>query len=235
MGMKNLVLIMVFVLIITVFIAFNYLLWDRENFEDINASKNAAIDAFSVQIKNLEERNKILNNNVDNLQEDINELKVQNELLTKSVENKDGKINTLTNELKNKDQFIQVLKQQIDLIPLKNVINEWAEEINNGNYEAAYEKQYRKEKEDNKITVEEFAAVYKDIIKSITVKSIELMIKGPSINKVDNCIVLKVVLDIKKIEEKKGQYYDGVNIRYFIMNFNEDTNSWNIKDISYYY
>jgi hypothetical protein len=233
--LKNLVLIMVFILIITVFIAFNYLLWDRENFQEINYSKTAAIDAFSKQLRNLEERNKLLETNIVEMEKDIEEINQKNELLAKQLEAKEKEIESINSKLNNKEQFIQILKNQIELSPIKDIVKDWVDKINNGDYEGAYALQYGKDEVNNSVTKDKFISDYKGAVESIEIKSIELVVEKPSVNKFEDCLVLKAIFDVKKIEEYKGQFFSGNNIRYFIFKYNTENMAWTIKEISYYY
>lgn len=233
--MKNLVLIMVFVLIMTVFIAFNYLLWDRENFQEINLSKTAAIDAFSKQLNNLEERNKLYEANIKSLQKDIEELTQKNNSLIRQLELKEDEMNSILLRLESKDKFINVLKQRIDLSPMKDIIIDWVEKLNSRDYKGAYELQYGTDAENAVLSLDKFTSDYKDIVKSIEIKSMDLLVEGSSIRDLGDCIALKVVLDVQKIEEFKGQFYNGINIRYFIFSYNNEKETWDIVDITYYY
>lgn len=74
--MKKFILVMISALLMVVFIAFNYLLWDRENkeknietLENSNASNNASINALGREISMLEEKNKSLETQAGELEE----------------------------------------------------------------------------------------------------------------------------------------------------------------------
>ncbi len=234
-SLKNLVLVMVFVLIIMVFIAFNYLLWDRENFQEINLSKTAAIDAFSKQLKNLEERNKLLESDISSLNDEIEDLVNNKEYLSKQLELKDKEIEPILLEIDEKEQFINILKQQIDISPIKDIVKDWVNKISTGDLEGAYNLHLFQDTEDGSKSIEKFAADYKDVIKSIEIKSIDLVLEKSTMNDVENCIALKVVLNVNKSDEFKGQFYNGINTRYFIFDYDIENGIWHIKDISYYY
>lgn len=231
--MKKLVLVLVCALVMTVFIAFNYLLWDRENriksFEYLNFSKKASIDALNTDIKELDNINKQLKKRIGELEENN---KIMQEKNSQLVEEK------LRAEvgLAYKDQLIDKLLPQVNLKVFEGVIGKWVQSLNEGAYEEAYElmlEQPAGKKE--ALSLEDFTKGYKDIVNSINLKSVKLEpVNNGSDKKGD--IVLRAELEAKIAEDGnsvKGYLIDGLNEACFIFDYSKDKDQWYILDILY--
>jgi cell division protein FtsB len=227
--MKKLVLILVCALIMTVFIAFNYLLWDRENkirnIENLNVSKNMSIDALGDKIKSLTDENK-------QLQEENKKKEDENNRIRSKYYLADQDLALLRKTLNNKNDVIQQLKMQADLKPLEAVIRKWAESIDKGEYEPAYELQKSQlTSGDNNIDFSSFMDAYKTNIKNIKVKDIKL--QEDENNGTIQGLVFAVSLEVKLVEGADGSLYaDGVNERYFTIGFDEAKLDWVIDNIA---
>lgn len=223
--MKKFVLVLISVIIMTVFIAFNYLLWDRQNSISLNASKNASIDALSRQIKNLDELNFELREKVNSLEKGKKNIETVNYELQQQI----TKLNQTVDK---KNQIIADLKQAIDIKPMESTILRWADNIDKGKYENAYKLQRNELQSEKYISLEQFTKSYKNSVKSIKVKSAALETQGISEEKSAD-FIFKVVLEVKNAQQESNTLFDeGVNERYFTLIYNIKEKDWLISDIS---
>lgn len=219
--MKKLILVIISALIMTVFIAFNYLLWDREKIVGMDADKMASIDALSKQIRNLNDENSLIrqkskdqDETIQSMQEKINQTAMERSLYKDKSESQ--------------GYAIRYLKQSANLKPLEEVIRKWVEGINNGQYEAAYRlqsKQYMKQ------DINGFTNTYKTSVRNMSLKSLTLAVDGiPDERK--NEIIFKAVLEVKKNDSSnKLSLNDGNNVRFFAIGWNQYSDEWVINDI----
>jgi cell division protein FtsB len=129
--MKRFVVIVTSLLIIFVFIALNYLLWDRESLVTTREHNQASIDALG-------RINMVLNEDKNRLEKQIEELNNQIRAGNEKTEELEDKIQSLQSELNDKLQFISVLKTQIDPTPVQNSTIEWIYAIADRNYTVAF-------------------------------------------------------------------------------------------------
>ncbi len=232
--MKKLVLVLVCTILMTVFLAFNYLLWDKkQNTESLktleysNENKDATIDALGRQIKNLEDSARDLESRVNVLESSNSELqKEKDELIKKQAE--DEKL------LKEKSDIIDVLKNQMDLKPLEAVVKNWVQGVDEGQYDISYKLEAEHFKENGDILSQaEYADQYKKIINSIKLKSIKLQAQESGNDAANGRIALETELEVKLAEGAgESEYSEGVNKRFFEMTFDKAKNLWLISGIS---
>ena len=227
--MKKAVLILVSAVILTVFIAFNYLLWDRENkiknFEFINDTKNSSIDTLGAEISSLKDANSQLKDRITEL-EDFNKGALLKNSELESSKSKADK------ELAQKKEVINKLQQQADMKVLEEPVRKWVESLDKSQFEAAYNIQYKHSlvNTDN-ITLSDFTKTYKESVKSIKIKSIKLVTEEMPPDKVGN-IIFKTVLEVKKTENSTSNTFnEGTNERYFYIDFDKQSNEWVITDV----
>lgn len=136
--MKKFFLVMVCAILIAVFIAFNYLLWDREsklaeikNLESVNASYSANISVQKREISALEDEIKGLNDQIQQYRAQIEKLqKEKEEALSEKLQDEA--------EFRAKIDLVNALKEKADIEFLSKPIVSWAEALNNGSYDEAY-------------------------------------------------------------------------------------------------
>lgn len=140
--MKKFILVMVFVLLLALFIAFNYLLWDREsktaeikNLVSVNSSNDASISAQKREIAALVDE-------VSGLKDQIEQLERSNNQLQKDKETADAAIEQNEATLRERTDFINILKEHTDIGTLSKPIVSWAEALTQGNFEDAYNIEY---------------------------------------------------------------------------------------------
>lgn len=173
--MKRLILVLVSTLLLAVFIAFNYLLWEREGreeklrqLENNNASNSASMNTLNREIKNLEEEN-------SNLEKDINELKNLNLSLQSDVQKQKEDKATALNEVYSRNELIDVLKKLLNTSTFEEMMKKWVESIDLQKYEEAYKLEYGwKSSEEKKISLEEYTSQYKNTLKSLKFKSLKI-------------------------------------------------------------
>jgi|GEM_PF-722626 len=129
--MKRFVVIVTSLLIIFVFIALNYLLWDRESLVTLRESNQASIDALS-------RINMTLNEDKSRLEKQIDELNNQIRDGNEKIEQLEAQIQSLQSELDDKLQFISVLKTRIDHEPIRSTTMAWIHNIAEKNYPVAF-------------------------------------------------------------------------------------------------
>lgn len=228
--MKKLVLVLVCVLIMTIFIAFNYLLWDRENkiknIENLNTSKNMSIDTLGDKIKNLDDANK-------QLAEEIKKLEGEKGSLTERYQLLEQELTVTKDNLKQKNVVLNQLKRLADIKALEQVVKKWVESIDAGKYDEAYKLQIKQlASPENNISLDSFANIYVSNIKNIKIKSIKLYEDDMSAERQGD-IVFEVSLDVKKAENAKDSVFkEGLNERYFVVGYDETTGEWIIDNIS---
>mgnify|MGYP005836120421 CR=1 FL=1 len=219
--MKKLVLIIFSALIMTIFIALNYLLWDREKRIDMDADKMASIDTLSSQIRSLTDENRQLRVKILEQDDSIKSLQVK---LIQADQDK----NKVRNTLQQKDDVINILKQQVDIKPMEAAVRKWVDSIDKGQYEIAYDLQFRGGNGQDKT---EFINNYKNSVKSMKIKTVALAVEGVP-NEKRGEIIFKAVLDVKKAGvDGKISLIEGVNERFFSVKFDKDKNEWIISDI----
>lgn len=227
--MKKLALVLVSVIIMTVFIAFNFLIWDRENqirnFENLNDAKSSSIDALGSEISNLKNFN-------NELRSRVAELEGEKEAILKESTELENNKKVIENELSHKKDLITRLQKQADLRPLEETVRKWVDALDRGSTEAAYSLQYEHDLyAGQKITLDEFKNTYSSSIKDIRIKSIKLYNEELPDEKRGN-IIYKVTLEVKKTADSpSGIFEEGINERYFVIGFDKQKNQWVITDI----
>lgn len=210
--MKKLVLIMVFVLMMALFIAFNYLLWDREsmrndlkNLEYTNLSNSADISAQNRDIKRLE-------NEANQYVADISELEKEKERLEKGNLELESDIALEAQRTRHKIDIINILKENVDIKLFEAPVKKWADAVDTGNYGEAYRLEYEKASLLNKqASLEEYTNVFKNNVKSLKIKEVLL---DKDVGKADGEIALTVTLEIKlteKPEQDFRRFTEGLN------------------------
>ena len=245
--MKKFGTIISFSIIVVIFIGLNYLLWEREsrekdikNLQNSSASDTLTINALNRQMENMENTlktrddsiNKITEEN-DKLRKNLEELKQENIRFDNIIKSKTEAINNLYNNLGTQDY-------------IKNLITQWAQYINQKDYEKAYSLWYGEKKEEAE-TLEEYIKKYKNIVNSINVKSMEIynldLIKKANEDNIDKKIIdeyekgdifLMVELDVK-LEDWAVKYdimFDqGINKNVFLIKYDSKYGKWYIIDI----
>ncbi len=231
--MKKLILGMVFVLLTALFIGFNYLLWDKEsrekelkNLEYANASNNASISAQKREIGALEEENRNLENEIERLENETNQLNQDKSALA-SERDKAGVT------LQEKINFINALKQFSDLKVLSEPVTKWAEALNQGKYEEAYEFEYAGVLEkDRTVSQSAYSEEMGNTIRKIEIGEVKLdKLRGSG----NGEIFLEVRLNVKLPEDAgktAARYKEGINDRYFKIEYLYEKKIFIISSIS---
>lgn len=210
--MKKLILGLVFVLLSALFIAFNYLLWDREsrekemrNLESASISNNATINAQKREISSLENENRGLGNTIKQLENDKNSLvQDKNDVLAEKT-----KTDTTLQE---KIRFINILKQYADMAQLSEPVTRWAAALNEGRYKDAYELEYAGVMEKNRpMSLTVYTNDMESIVKNIEISEVKLdKLRGAA----NGDIVLAVRLNVELAENADSMYArfkEGIN------------------------
>lgn len=232
--MKKLSLILFCTLLLLFFIAFNYLLWERqsrekdmESLRNLNVENSSKVYTYERQVSALREKNDELNAAKTELEEQINRLSVEKVQLDKEKQD-------TAEDLERKERVVDKLKQQVDLNILEEPIKKWVEFINKGDYDSAYQLQYGHFiSKDEELDSEAFSSLFEDVVKSVSIKSIELFINEESPESSGN-IIFAVILNIEKQEavDKAADYFrQGENTRYFTIDYDFKQDIWVITSI----
>lgn len=230
--MKKLALVMVFVLLMALFIAFNYLLWDRENSEkamtylqNLNASNNADISAQNREIKSLGEENTALQATIDQLEED-------QKLLQENVASITSDRDQANLELNEKISVLNALKQLVDIKPLQAPVKEWTDALNEGKYDKAYQLEYGSmDAQKRPLALDAYSENQKNNIKHIGLKSAEL---DPERGNDTGDIYLKAILEVTltdNADKSLARFEDGQNTRYFKLVYDTKAKAFEIAGI----
>ena len=231
--MKKLILVMVFVLLTAFFVAFNYLLWEREdtetklkNLENANAGNNASISAQKREIDSLEERNTRLEDEIKSLGEEKERILTEKQALS---EEKDKINRTLQERIK----FINAVKQYVDIKVLSEPVTKWAEAVNQGKYKEAYELEFEGTAEDDRTTSqEEYAEGMKNTVRKIEINEVKLdKLRGAG----EGEIFLEVRMNVKLADsngKKLAAYTDGINEKYVKIDYSYEKKAFIISSIS---
>ena len=231
--MKKFILVMVFVLLTALFIAFNYLLWDREskveelkNFEYEQASYNVDINARKREIAALEDE-------VSRLQDEYKKLEAENSSLTEEKNELNADWIKSRETLQERIDFINVLKQHTDINTLSEPVLKWVEAVNQGNYEEAYDLEYEGVAvQDRPVGLVAYAEGMKNTISMINITDIKLdKLRGSGTGD----IYLDVKLDVKLVEELKQQdprFSQGENEVYIRVNYSYSNKNFIISSIN---
>ena len=231
--MKKLALAMVFVLLMALFIAFNYLLWDRDNREAVlkdlqsrNADIGASVSAKDRDIKNLEEEN-------STLQEKISQLENEKTALQQGKDQMSEEKDLTTRTLDDKIASLNVLKQLLDIKQLEIPVVKWTEAIDAGKYEDAYKLEYDNLSRQEKVVSQvDYSDNLKETVKNISIKSIGLDAeKGSDTGE----IYLSVSLDVKLVENADttiSRFDAGLNEMSFKLDYSMADSQFIIKEIT---
>ena len=131
--MKRFVVIITSLLLIFVFIALNYLLWDRESLVTLRESNQASIDALSRINMNLSEENNKLQLQTEELREEITDL----ERKVIGLEESSREQQLVMDWQK---EFILTLKDKINPEPVRIEAIDWISSISEEQFDKSYHK-----------------------------------------------------------------------------------------------
>lgn len=129
--MKRFVVIVTSLLIIFVFIALNYLLWDRESLVTQGESNQASIEALT-------RMNMTLNQEKGNLEQQAAEQKKQMENLEDRIKGLETELAIQKSATDDKVKFILNMKEHINPGPVKAMTLEWVNNIIEKKYSEAF-------------------------------------------------------------------------------------------------
>lgn len=232
--MKKLVLVMVCTMLLAMFIAFNYLLWDRQNkmqdikdLESSKASKNASINVLAKEVDRLEEENKkfidsikMIENGKKLMQEDNDELQKQNRQQTENIT---AKANT-----------IDALLELTDTTSMQLLIKNWFEALESKNYKAAYTIFPRNFNNNLVESLDIFKKSWEQDFKDVKLKSIRLIQKDQKSEDEIGSIIFLVSFDTKlseTVDPTSLKIREGNNYKLIVIDYNSVNNIWFLKDI----
>lgn len=129
--MKRFVVIITSFLIILVFIAMNYLLWDRESLVALKESNQDSIDTLTRMNMTLTQEKNRLEQQTEDLNEEIASLK-------EKIRNLEMDVLDQKRAVTEKEKFILNMKEQMDTAPVKIMALNWVNSLNQKKYTDAY-------------------------------------------------------------------------------------------------
>lgn len=223
--MRKFILVTTCALVLTVFIAFNYLVWDRENrirsFE--GNDYKASMDTLGAKISELTEKNELLTAQVNQLENSNKVSEAKNSQLADEKR-------VLEETLNQKNEVIDKLEQSMNPEALEAVVRNWADCINDGRYEDVYLLQSKEMQAQN--SAKDIEDRYKPAVKSVQVRAIKhLTVELPDRRKGE--ILFKVTFDVKNVNAANNTVFEeGLNDRYFTFLYETEKNVWTISGIS---
>lgn len=231
--MKKFILVMVFILLTALFIAFNYLLWDRESkaaeiksLENTNVSHNASISAQKREIDSLAEEVGSLSDQISQLENEKNQLIDEKNLLAADRDETKA-------ALQERIEFINILKQYADINALSEPVKKWAEALNQGNYEEAYRLEYAGiPAKDRAVSISAYVEEMKSAIRKIEITDVKVdKLRGTG----NGDIYLDVRLNVKLAEEAdkdSSRFSEGDNDAYIRIDYSADKKEFVIYAIN---
>ncbi|NJD03413.1 MAG: hypothetical protein FIA99_12660 [Ruminiclostridium sp.] len=231
--MKKLVLIMVFVLLMALFIAFNYLLWDREskinenrNLGNTIAANSANMDAQSRDIKRLE-------NDINQYLSDISKLEKEGERLSQKNQQLENDKTLEAQKTRHRIDIINILKQNADINLFEAPIKKWVDAVDAGDYGEAYRLEFDNAPlQNDRVKLEDYTSALKNNVKSIKIKEVIL---DKDTGKADGEIFLTATLDVRlteKPEKDFSRFIEGLNEIKFKLDYNAILNEFFILEIT---
>lgn len=233
--MKKFILVIVFALLIALFIAFNYLLWDREsklaeirNLESVNASYSASVSVHKREINTLEEEVKSLNNQITQYRDEIDKL----------LQERDQAISDRLQEeatLKAKVDFINVLKEHTDIQVLSRPVVLWAEAVNNGSFDEAFDIEYEGvPPRERTVSLSTYVEQMKATVERIEINEIKVdRLRGYGTGD----IYLNVRFSVRLVEDadiSSSRFSDGENEMYVKLDYSKDKKAFIISSMNIY-
>ncbi|HEX2945104.1 MAG TPA: hypothetical protein VHT96_04040 [Clostridia bacterium] len=231
--MKKFILVMVFVLLTALFVAFNYLLWDRESkvtelkdLENANAGNNATINSQKREIENLIDENNKLNERIDQLDKDNKQLGQESSNLALERDNKAA-------ALDERIKFINNLKKFADLKVLADPIVKWADAINQGNFDQAYAIEYSGvPPKDRTVDLASYSEDMKKTIRKVEIIDMKIdPIRGSG----DGNVYLDVKLSVRLADGADmsvSRFVEGENSAYVRFDYSENQKAFVISAIN---
>ncbi len=230
--MKKFILVMVFVLLIAMFIAFNYLLWDREskvaeikNLQSVNVSNDASISAQKREIASLADEVSNLKDRIEQLEKDKEQLQKEKETLSSEVERTEA-------SLRDRIDFINILKEHSDIEVLSQPIVSWAEALSQGNFEEAYNIEYAAVPEkDRTVKLSAYIDQMTSSVSKVEITDVKLdKLRGAG----NGEIYLFVKYNVKLVENADTanlKFSDGENEMYVKVDYSKDKKAFIISSM----
>ena len=204
--MKNFFVIIICVLILSIFIAFNYVMWDRQSLQDLNETKNASIETLSREIKSLNDSNNKITKSYDEVNKKLVELENEFEII--SEENR-----KLKEDLKIREESLTFFQTMINPNIFADYIIDWANKLSKGQYAESYIL-FSKNAIifDEKINVKEYSNIFSNIIENIEINEIKDSKQNDSIENIsqlsDNLVKMIKLGVTSNIEDTKPNELD---------------------------
>ncbi len=232
--MKKFILVMVFVLLIALFIAFNYLLWDREskaaeikNLLSVSTSNDASISAQKREISALVDEVSGLKDQIEQLEKDKQQLQKEKEAASVEFERAES-------NLRDRIDFINILKEHSNIESLSKPIIAWAEALTQGNFEDAYDIEYAAVPEkDRSVKLNAYIDQMTSAVSRVEITEVKLdKLRGAG----NGEIYLFVKYNVKLVENAETanlKFSDGENEMYVKIDYSKEKKSFIISSMIY--
>jgi len=231
--MKKFILVMVFAVLIALFIAFNYLVWDRENklaeirnLESVNESYDASISVHKREVSSLEAEVNSLKEQIEKLESEKAQLQKERDI---AVADKDQTEETLRERI----NFINALKEHIDTESLAQPVRSWAEAVNNGDFEQAYYIEYEGVAvKDRTVSLSTYVEEMKASVSKIEITDIKVdKLRGSGYGD----IYLDVTCNVRLADNAdtlKSRFSEGENEIYVKVDYSRDNKTFIISSMN---
>lgn len=231
--MKKLILIMICVLLMALFIAFNYLLWDREgkireleSLQNIRVTNGANINSLNRDIKNLEDERDKLQTNIAELGDD------KEQLIQKNTQLENEKVQ-IEQKISEKIDMINILKANVDMKVFDEPIVKWVEAVDTGRYEDAYGMEFAKTTlQESAYSLDEYSDLLKRTVKNIKFKEAKV---DSELGKTEGEIYVIATLEVKVPEGtdlSDARFIDGLNEVSFSIDYDYINRNFYISSLS---
>ena len=233
--MKKFILVIVFALLIALFIAFNYLLWDREsklaeikNLESVNASYSAIVSVHKREISTLEEEVNSLNNQITQHKAEIDRLqKERDQAISDKVQGDTA--------LKEKIDYINILKENADIEFLGQPVILWAEALNRGSFDEAFSIEYEGvPQKERTVSLSTYVEQMKSTVEEVEITGIKVdRLRGYG----NGDIYLNVSFNARLVEDADtsvSRFTEGKNEMYVKVIYSKDKKAFVISSMNIY-
>lgn len=214
------------------FIAFNYLLWDREskaaeikNLQSVNVSNDASISAQKREISALVDEVSGLKDRIEQLERDKEQLQKEKEAAAAEIERTEA-------SLRERIDFINILKEHSNIESLSKPIVLWAEALSQGNFEDAYDMEYAAVPEkDRTIKLNAYIEQMTSSVSKVEITEVKLdKLRGAG----NGEIYLFVKYNVKLVENADTtnlKFSDGENEMYVKVDYSKEKKSFIISSM----
>ena len=193
---KKIVLIVFFSIFVCVFIAFNYLLIQKESADIGTIEVEKEMTARAATISYQDDKIVELEGRTSDLLEQVATLREQGEEKDTAIAGFEVEALERDEIISQREDLINKLKQNLDVDLVGQQAREWLEYMNNGDYEKSYVRFNRAiDNAYSTMILSEFRAYYSRQVGMVEIKSLDVMTRGIP-ETIENDLIIAVVVDL---------------------------------------